>query len=308
MGHGRPISSSHQTQENAMNLVDKYRPRTLSEVVGQPWTVHQLQTFVESPYSVAFLFEGATGTGKTSAALALARELGVDIDGGPFGGFHEIASGEQTAQSVRDVMNGMRLHTLSGSGWKILIVNEADCMSTQAAYIWLDALENLPARTVVVFTTNDAHKLPARLRDRCERFRFESGYLAMAPYLPELISRVWKAETGRDDPPDMDSLGAVQDDAGNVSVRRVLQLLTPFVREAMTVGFSKQVRMVHARQLAAAPPAPIEPTGDFDGAAIWRRRQNGESWKALANELKLPETTIRGRLYRAGLMKKGGCK
>jgi hypothetical protein len=284
-----------------MNLADKYRPRTLSELVGQPWAVHQLQTFVESPYSVAFLFEGATGTGKTSAALALARDLGVDIDGGPFGGFHEIASGEQTAESVRRVMDGMRLHTLSGSGWKVLVVNEADCLSTQAGYVWLDALENLPTRTVIVFTTNDAHKLPARLRDR-----FESGYLAVAPYLPELIARVWKAETGRDDPPDLDSLGAIKDDAGNVSVRRLLQLLTPFVREAMTVGFSKQVRIVHARQVAAATQAAGDPIGDFDAAAIWRRRQNGESWKVLANELKLPETTIRGRLYRAGLMKRGG--
>lgn len=138
-----------------MNLADKYRPRTLADVVGQPWAVHQLQTFVESPYPVAFLFEGATGTGKTSAALALAADLGVDMVSGPFGGFHEIASGEQTGESVRRVMDGLRLHTLSGSGWKVLVVNEADCMTANAAYIWLDALENLPARTVVIFTTNE---------------------------------------------------------------------------------------------------------------------------------------------------------
>jgi hypothetical protein len=213
-----------------MSLADKYRPRTLSEVVGQPWLVDQLRAFVASLYPVAFLFEGATGTGKTSTAMALARELGVDIDAGPFGGFHEIASGEQTGESVRRVVDGLRLHTLSGSGWKVLVVNEADCMTANASYIWLDALENLPARSIVVFTTNDAHRLPARLRDRCERFRFESGYISLAPYLPELIARVWKSETGRDDPPVVDSLGTLQDECGDVSIRRVLQLLTPWVR------------------------------------------------------------------------------
>src|SRR5262249_39219174 len=188
------------TGARPVTLTDKYRSRTLTEIVGQPWAVHQLQEFVAHPVPTAFLFEGETGTGKTSAALALAHDLGVDVDGGAFGGFHVIASGEQTGESVRRVMDGLRLHTLSGSGWKVLVVNEADCMTPNAAYIWLDVLEHLPHRTVVVFTTNHADKIPARLRDRCERFRFESGYLALAPYLPELVARVWKGETGRDDP------------------------------------------------------------------------------------------------------------
>lgn len=215
-----------------MTLTEKYRPHTLTEIVGQPWTVEQLQAFVANPQPSAFLFEGGTGTGKTSAAIALANDLGVDIASGPLGGFHEIASGEQTAESVRRVMQGLRLCTLNGSGWKVLVVNEADCMSPQAAYIWLDALENLPPRAVVVFTTNHANKLPARLRDRCECFRFESGYIALAPYLQELVAKVWRAETGRNDAPELDALGTLQDEAGNVSVRRVLQLITPLVRTA----------------------------------------------------------------------------
>jgi len=279
-----------------MNLADKYRPRTLAEIVGQPWTVCQLQEFVENPVSCAFLFEGETGTGKTSAALALARELGVDCEAGPLGGLHEIASGEQTGESVRRVMDGLRLFTLSGSGWKVLIVNEADCMTPNAAYIWLDALERLPLRTVIVFTTNHADKIPARLRDRCERFRFESGYLALAPYLPELVARVWKEETGRDDAPDVEDLGAIQDERGNVSVRRVLQLLTPWARS----------RTVPKVQAVTVPSTPATSGSDFDAAAVFARRQAGTSWRTLSKELGLPETTIRGRLYRAGLMKKGG--
>lgn len=251
-----------------MNLADAYRPQTLAEVVGQPWTVSQLETFVESPYPVAFLFEGATGTGKTSTALALANALGVDVLSGPFGGFHEIASGEQTGESVRRVMDGLRLHTLSGSGWKVLVVNEADCMTANAAYIWLDALESLPVRSVVVFTTNEAAKLPARLRDRCERFRFESGYLALAPYLPELIARVWSAETGRDDPPDLDALGPIQDEKGNVSVRRVLQLLAPWIRN----GIKPEEKPKAGKKAAAGKRHPATPPPSADDVEALRQK------------------------------------
>jgi len=276
-----------------MSLCDKYRPRTLSEVIGQPWAVHQLQTFVESPVPCAFLFEGETGTRKTSAALALAHDLGVDCAAGPLGGLHEIASGEQTGESVRRTMDGLRLFTLSGSGWKVLIVNEADCMTANAAYIWLDALERIPARTVIVFTTNHASKLPARLRDRCERLRFESGYIALAPYLAELIGRVWLAETGRTDAPDLDDLGTITDEDGNVSVRRVLQQLAPLLRGG--------------ERPKAKVTAVVEPmvSGGFDAATVWSRRQAGVSWRVLASELRMPETTVRGRLYRSGFMRKG---
>jgi ATPase family associated with various cellular activities (AAA) len=273
-----------------MSLTDKYRPRTLADVVGQPWAVHQLQEFVANPVPCAFLFEGETGTGKTSAALALAHDLGVDVDGGPFGGFHVIASGEQTGESVRRVMDGLRLHTLSGSGWKVLVVNEADCMTPNAAYIWLDVLERLPARTVVVFTTNHADKIPARLRDRCERFRFESGYLALAPYLPELVARVWKGETGRADPPELDALGPLQDEQGNISVRRVIQALVPWIRNGIKPE-AKSMPVVTPATMASDRP---------DWPTLGRRRLAGESTTRLAKEIGLPETTVRGRLNRMG--------
>ena len=41
-----------------------------------------------------------------------------------------------------------------GSGWKVLVCNEADRMTTSAETIWLDALEGLPPKSVIVFTTN----------------------------------------------------------------------------------------------------------------------------------------------------------
>jgi DNA polymerase III gamma/tau subunit len=70
-------------------LVEKYRPRTLADLIGQPDAVEQLTLWLADPYPVAFLFEGESGTGKSSAALALAHDLGVDVEEGEFGGLFE---------------------------------------------------------------------------------------------------------------------------------------------------------------------------------------------------------------------------
>src|SRR5262249_32261337 len=148
------------------------------------------------PHSVAFLFDGGSGTGKTSAALALAAELGIKVERAEYSGLWQIASGEQTGETVRAVMDKLRVTPWEGSGWRLLIVNECDYMSYAAQMKWLDALENLPPRTVIVLTTNHAGKLAQRLRDRCEAFTFESGALLMRPDLQALAARVWKAETG----------------------------------------------------------------------------------------------------------------
>jgi DNA polymerase III gamma/tau subunit len=66
-------------------------------VLGQPKVVKTLQAFARNPYSTALLFEGETGTGKTSTAVALASALGCAVDQAEFGGLSMIASGEQTA-------------------------------------------------------------------------------------------------------------------------------------------------------------------------------------------------------------------
>jgi hypothetical protein len=216
------------------NLLMKYRPQKLGELLGQPWASQQLQSFAANPYPTAFLFEGDTGTGKTSAALLLAETLGVQIDQGPFGGLHQIASGEQTGETVRRMMESLRCRPFFGSGWKVLVVNEADAMTPNAAFVWLDALEDLPPQTVIIFTTNAACRIPARLRDRCERLAFESSALLLRPYLQELTDRIWREEGCAGSPPEVETLG-LADENGNASFRRLVQRLTPYIRAGVSL-------------------------------------------------------------------------
>src|SRR5262245_4662481 len=145
-----------------MNLTEKYRPRRVADLRGQPWVVHQLTLWLEEPVSCAFVFSGATGVGKSTAARLIAAELGIVLEV-ECGGLHQIASGEQTGESVRKAVRSCCFTPFFGSGWHCLVVNEADAMTANAAYTWLDVLESLPPRTVVIFTTNAAVKIPQRL-------------------------------------------------------------------------------------------------------------------------------------------------
>lgn len=165
-------------------LTEKYRPQWLAEIVGQGGAVAVLRSFVRNPYPTAFLFAGASGCGKTSAALALANELGCATERQEFGGLWQIASGEQTVANVRELLGRLAFVPFYGSGWRCCIVNEADQISAQAEAVWLDALENLPPRTVVIFTTNNAAKLSDRFRDRCQVLQFDS---APSPAIREAV-------------------------------------------------------------------------------------------------------------------------
>ena len=226
----RPAPQS-APRKNAGPLTETYRPARLCDVRGQDDAVGTMTEYVRAPYPASFLMSGPTGTGKTSSARALAAELGVSVDDGPFGGFLEIASGEQTGESVRDAVRQCHTRPMRGSGWKVLLVNEADYITPQAAMIWLDVLESLPPLCVVIFTTNDVKKLPARLRDRFTfAIEFEGDSRTLRPAAESLARDVWKDSTGRDDCPRLEDLGRLTDEDGKFSFRRLLQRMEPFAR------------------------------------------------------------------------------
>src|SRR5260370_14816317 len=154
------------------SLAIKYRPKNLSEVLGQPEVVRAVRLFVAQLYPASFLFHGATGVGKTSCAVAMAYELGIAVDEGELGGFTEIPSGRLTGEAVKEQMNLLRYTPLVGSGWRMLVCNEADAMTDGAEKQWLDALEHLPPRSVVVFTTNNLAKISPPLPNPSKVFAF----------------------------------------------------------------------------------------------------------------------------------------
>ena len=144
------------------------------------------------------------------------------------GGVTMIASGEQTAEAVRECCERMWYTPMGGSGWKVVIVNECDRMHVQAETIWLDALESLPKKTTVIFTTNKPDKLSQRFRDRCVSMDFTSTGYQITKAAECCVQGIWMAEKGFAMPEHV--LKAIMSEAtqeGRTSLRRaVMQLQT----------------------------------------------------------------------------------
>lgn len=212
---------------NPVDLAERHRPRRLADLLGQDAAAAQLTSFAAAPYTAAFMFEGPTGTGKTSAALALANELGAL----EWGGLARIKSGAMDAESVDKALDALRFTPMfQDSPWHVLVCDEADMMSPKASGLWLSALEDLPGLSVVIFTTNHPGKFQARFRDRCERVKFHADPARLDRAAQEVIDRIWRAETGDSygSPRVADLPGIVED--GELSLRRAVKALEPILR------------------------------------------------------------------------------
>ena len=248
-------------------LTEKYRPQTLADLRGHPLIVKMLQSFCRKPTAKAFIFHGPPGSGKTSAAYALARDLGCDFTVRPLatGGLFEVASGELNADTVREMFKTTLCYRpFFGSGWKVLICNEADAMSRQASIIFLDVLEHLPEKTVVIFTTNDIGGFESRLKQRCEVHAFKTPCKGfdVAQSVAEsaaqsLIDDVWQSELGHNHSPRLADLDGWKD-GGHVSFRSVLAALEPLIR-LQREDDEAQAALVAARGIEPAAIIPALP-------------------------------------------------
>jgi DNA polymerase III gamma/tau subunit len=211
-----------------MRLTEKYAPRALSDLVGQEPAVAAMRRWLANPFPIAWLLSGASGCGKTSAGMCLARELGVGMDQQEYGGFYQLASGEQTADSVRRTAKLLRNIPMFGSGWKAVIINECDVLSPQAEAVWLDVLENIPPHTAFVFTTNNLAKLSDRFADRCTSLQFRSAADDVKGAAKDLVRRVWSAEgmPGSADDAFKQVRGLIRD--GHISFRRCVEAVQQF--------------------------------------------------------------------------------
>jgi replication factor C small subunit len=216
---------------------EKYRPKHLGHLVGQPAAVAKLWRFLEKPHPAAFIFEGETGTGKTSAALCLAAHLGAV----EFGGLDRINPGDMGGETLLRAIKQLRYTPMLGSGWKLLLVDEADYMvweNSKGVNLFLGALEELPPHSVVVFTTNYVSKFPQRFLDRCQLVAFDSSWKANDG-AAELIARVWEGEGRQGPPPELSQLPGVRDAKGHLSFRRLVQAVVDFTAAPAGKGVAR---------------------------------------------------------------------
>lgn len=214
---------------------EKYQPTTLGEVVGQPEVVNRLRRFLAAPFSCAMLYSGNTGLGKSTTAEALAHDLGVNPKTSV--NFVQIDSGLMGGDKAEAILDGLRFPPWGNeTAWKVIVVDEADQWTPKAKKLWLSVLGTMSRRirTVVIFTTNHPERFDQRERDRFVggHYRFQADGADAMDGAQTLVNRIWNAETGGEDGPELSSLPNVVE-KGQVSFRRVASAMQAVVRDGL---------------------------------------------------------------------------
>ena len=186
-------------------LARRYRPQQFGDLVGQEAVAQALSNAIESGrVAHAYLFTGARGVGKTSAARILAKAL--NCVKGPTATpcdqceiCQAITSGEDTdvleidgasnngVDNIRELRANVNFRP-SRARYKIYIIDEVHMLSTGAFNALLKTLEEPPAHVKFIFATTEIQKVPVTILSRCQRFDF--GNISINRILDRLKSIV----------------------------------------------------------------------------------------------------------------------
>ena len=150
-------------------LYRKYRPHTFDTVLGQEHIISVLKAAIENnSFAHAYLFTGSRGTGKTSVARILARELGTNPED-----ILEIdAASNRGIDDIRALREAVRVLPFS-SKYKVYIIDEVHMLSKDAFNALLKTLEEPPAHVVFILATTELDKVPETILSRCQIFTFK---------------------------------------------------------------------------------------------------------------------------------------
>ena len=172
-------SSGTAASPDTLPWVEKYRPKSIDEIVSHGDIVTVIERFIATNSLPHLLFHGPAGTGKTSLILAVARKLY-----GPK--FNSMilelnASDDRGIDIVRnEIKEFSSTRTIFSASFKLVILDEADAMTNPAQAALRRIIEKYTKNVRFCLICNYVSKIIPALQSRCTRFRF-------APLDPNLV-------------------------------------------------------------------------------------------------------------------------
>ena len=167
----------------------RYRPQTFGDLIGQQHVAESLEAAIQTGrVGHAYLFTGARGVGKTSAARILAKaldctdgptvipcnqcEICLGVNGGEDVDVLEIdGASNRGIDEIRQLRSNINIRP-SRARFKIYIIDEVHMLTPPAFNALLKTLEEPPEHVKFIFCTTEPTKIPITVLSRCQRFDF----------------------------------------------------------------------------------------------------------------------------------------
>ena len=142
--------------------VEKYRPEQLEGYVGNQSIIEKVKIYLDSGDVPHLLFYGTAGTGKTTLAKLIAKNIDCDL-------MYINASDENNVETVREKIKNFA-STIGFRQWKLIILDESDYLTPNAQAALRNLMETFSKTTRFILTCNYVEKIIDPIQSRCQVF------------------------------------------------------------------------------------------------------------------------------------------
>ena len=144
-------------------LVEKYRPVNLENYVGNDHIKKTISQYLDQNDIQNLIFYGPAGTGKTTLAKLIIKNLDCDY-------LYINASDERGIETIRDKVSGFA-SAASFKSIKVVILDEADFLTIQAQASLRNVIETFSRTTRFILTCNYVERIIDPLQSRCQTLK-----------------------------------------------------------------------------------------------------------------------------------------
>ena len=168
--------------KNHSLLVEKYRPTNIDNYVGNKSIKDTIKSYISQNDIQNLLFYGPAGTGKTTLAKLIAKNIDCDL-------LYINASDERGIETIRDKVSGFA-STMSFKSLKIVILDEADFLTIMAQASLRNVIETFSRSTRFILTCNYLERIIDPLQSRCQTLKIiPPDFSVVLPHIRKILER-----------------------------------------------------------------------------------------------------------------------